>query len=231
MSRGLQHVGVGVFPLIRRFAAPSPVSGEGIRRWIVLASVVAFGASCAQGRVPRIGDAPPSARDDGAEVAYQDVLARSSDRKAIYDGLDTRLFVSSTWQSEEFVTARIQRQAAFRDLSKAEADEMLAAERARLKDDTVFFFGVHANDPRHDDFDRPNSVWSLTLVSDGTPLRPVEVRRIGRSTSDMRGVYPYMDTFWVGYEVRFIAARPPFKLKVASSLGEAVLEFSGKAKE
>ncbi len=186
---------------------------------------------CAGGRVPRIGDPAPTARDDAAEVAYQEVLSRVSDRKAIYQGLDTVVFISATWQSEEFVAARVARTAAFRGLGKLEHEQMLKTERDKLKDDTVFFFGVHANDPRTDDFDRSNSIWSLSLMTSEGQLRPVEVRRVGRATADMRSLYPYMDTFWVGYEVRFINARPPFKLKVASSLGEANLEYNGKTKE
>ncbi len=187
--------------------------------------------ACTVGRVPRVGEAAPTARDEAAERAYQDLLAKVTDRKAIYEGLDTRLFVSSTWQSADFVTARVRREAAFRDLPQAEGDAMLQTERDRLKDDTVFFFGVHANDPRHDDFDRANSIWSLSLVSEGKQYAPLDVRRIGRATADMRGLYPYMDTFWVAYEVRFPPAAAPYKLKVASSLGEAVLDFGGTGKE
>lgn len=196
--------------------------------WLALA--LAAGA-CANSRVPRVGDPAPTARDDSAEQTYQAVLGQVTDRQAIYDGLDTRLFVSATWQAEDFVTARVRREAAFRDLTPATAEAMLTAERDRLKNDTVFFMGVHANEPRHDDFDRPDSIWSLSLVSGDQQLRPIEVRRIGRSNADMRALYPYMDTFWVGYEVRFGPASPPMKLKVASSLGEAVLGFGARAKE
>lgn len=194
-------------------------------------SLLVLLCACAGGRVPRIGDPPPTARDDGAEVAYQEVLSRVSDRKAIYQGLDTVLFITSTWQSDEFVNERVSRQVAFRGLGKLEHDTILKTERERLKNDTVFFFGIHANDPKYDDFDRSNSIWSLSLMTSEGQLRPVEIRRVGRATADMRSLYPYMDTFWVGYEVRFINAQPPFKLKVASSLGEADLEFSDKKKE
>ncbi len=214
-------------PLPLRARRPSPVS-RGVGLALLLAATT---LSCTGGRVPRIGDPAPTARDDGAEVAYQEVLSRVSDRKAVYQGLDTVIFASASWQSEEFVAARVARTAAFRGLGKQEHEDMLKTERDKLKDDTVFFFGVHANDPRTDDFDRKNSIWSLSLVTSEGLLRPVEIRRIGRANADMRSLYPYMDTFWVGYEVRFINAQPPFKLKVASSLGEATLDYDGKKKE
>lgn len=185
-------------------------------------------AGCATGRVPRVGDAPPMAQDMVSEHAYQETLKRYTDQKGIYDGLDTRLFVAATWQSPRFVEARVKRLGEFQVQPEQEVAQKLADEREKLEGKTEFFFGVHANDPRFDDFDRKNSIWRLALVTGGKELRPTEVRRVGRSTMDMRATYPYMDVFWVAYAVRFDAELSPGEtatLKVASTLGQAELSF------
>jgi hypothetical protein len=185
--------------------------------------------ACATGHVPRIGEPPPTARDEGAEKAWQLVLTRYSDRAQVYDGLDTRLFCAATLQTPLFVEARVRRMAAFQALPLPEADASLAAEVARLSQSTEVFFGVHANDPRHDDFDRPSSIWRLTLSACGQEYASTEVVRIGRASLNLRAIYPYMDTFWVAYRARFpkIARCEDkvVKLRIASTLGIAKLEF------
>lgn len=196
-------------------------------RWaLAAAALCAWG--CAETRVPHIGEQARGDLDVSAESAYQAVLARHTTRKAIYDGLDTRLFIAATLQTPAFVEARVRRQGALKDAPPARVDEELAQERKRLDGVTEIFFGIHANDPRHDDFDRKPSMWRLALVAGGVEQEPLEVRRVGRGTVDLRALYPYLDTFWVGYAARFQgapAAGAPLTFKVASSLGKAELEF------
>lgn len=169
--------------------------------------------------------------DEVSEHAYQDILNRFTDQKGIYDGLDTRLFVAATWQSLRFVEARVRRQGEFQSLPEGEVNQRVVTEREKFKAQTEFFFGIHANDPKFDDFDRPNSIWRLALVVAGKEYPPKEVKRVGRSSMDMRATYPYMDVFWVAYAVRFDTVLPPGQaavLKVASTLGQAQLSYQAE---
>jgi hypothetical protein len=185
-------------------------------------------ASCASGRIPRVGEAPPMARDDASEHSYQEILNRFTDHKGIYDGLDTRLFVAATWQSPRFIEARVRRLGEFQEQPESEVNRRVLEEREKFKGRTEFFFGIHANDPKFDDFDRKNTIWRIALVVGDKEIVPTEIKRVGRSTMDMRATYPYMDVFWVAYAVRFDGVMEPnqtAKLKVASTLGQAELNF------
>lgn len=201
-------------------------------RW-ALAAAVALSTACATGRIPRVpGDPPPAVADGAAERDYQAVLERYSAARAVYDNLDTKLFFQATWQSPRFSAERVRREGLFKAWPGAELEQKLSAEQQRLADATEFFFAVHANDYRFEDFDRPNTMWRMVLVVGGEELAPVSVERLGRTTFEMRSYYSYMESFWVGYRVRFPArtlrAGEAMKLKVASALGQAELPFTAE---
>ncbi|MBX7098539.1 MAG: hypothetical protein K1X89_12580 [Myxococcaceae bacterium] len=193
-----------------------------------LTAVLLVGCACATARVPRIGEPPPVVPDAAVESAYQAQIERVSARGAVYDGLDTRVFVAATVQTPAFVEARVRRSGSFKALPAAEVEANLASEQARLSDMVEVVFGVHCNEPKFDDFDKPSSIWRLTLSSGAQELAPREVKRMGRASLDLRSIYPYLDTFWVAYVARFPRpAEEPgaYQLRIASSLGKAELEL------
>ncbi len=192
-----------------------------------LALILLAATACTSARIPRIGEAGPTVKDPAAEKAYQELFERYSDREAVYDGLDTRVFFAGTSQAPAFVEARAKREAEFKALPQSEADALLKTEMESAATGTEFVVGVHANESKWDDFDKSTSIWRFTLNAGGTDYAPVEVRRIGRSTLNLRGLYPYLDTFWVAYRVRFpkAVASGTVQLRVASALGKATMEF------
>ena len=201
-------------------------------RWWAAAAVLML-AGCASGRIPRIpGDPPPAVRDVAAEREYQLVLEKHTASQGVYDNLDTKLFFQATWQSPRFVEARVRREGLFKAWPAADLEKNLSAERARQADATEFFLAVHANDYKYDDFDRANTMWRMVLVVGGEELAPISVERLGRSNTEMRSYYSYMESFWVGYRVRFpvhpLAPGETFRLKLASALGQAELPFTAE---
>lgn len=200
-------------------------------RGLVVVTCAVLTTGCAAGRIPRVpGDPPPAVKDVDAERQYQETLERYTAGRGVYDNLDTKLFFQATWQSPTFAEARVRREGMFKAWPGAELEQRLTAERTRLGDATELFFAVHANDYRFDDFDRPNTMWRMVLVSGGDELAPLSVERLGRTNVELRSYYSYMESFWVGYRVRFpkrsFAAGETFKLKLASALGQAELVFT-----
>ena len=199
-------------------------------KWLVpLSTLVLLG--CPSARIPRIpGDPPPAVLDASDERAYQKVLEAHTTSKGVYDNFDTKLFFQATWQSAAFAEARVRREGQFKAWPPAEAEKKLTDERTRLSDATEFFFAVHANDYRFDDFDKANTMWRMVLVVGGEELPPVSVERLGRTNTEMRSYYSYMESFWVGYRVRFparsLASGQTFRLKLASALGQAELVYT-----
>jgi hypothetical protein len=175
-----------------------------------------------------VGEAPAVDADPAEEKQYQQTLAQFTARNNVYQGLDTQLFLAATWQSPRFLEARVQRRARFLSLPADQAAEALWLERERLNGVTEFLLGVHASDPKLDTFDRPDSPWRLALAVAGDERPPLEVKRVGKATAELRAYYPYLDDFWVAYTVRFEGAIEPGQtatLKVASSAGQASLSF------
>lgn len=159
--------------------------------------------SCANARIPRVGGDPPPADTDAAfESAYQQTLERYTRSQGVFDFLDTKLFVHATWESAPFMEARVKRFSRFRAMPVEEERAAMEAERQRLSDVTEFHLAVHANDPKMDDFDRAGSMWRIALVADGKEFTPKLIERIGRTTTEQRSIYSYMEPFWVGYRLR-----------------------------
>jgi hypothetical protein len=201
-----------------------------VRRALFSAFVVLMTA-CASGRVPHIpGDPPPAVNDADAERDYQAVLEKFTSEQGVYDNLDTKLFFRATWQSPTFSAARVKREGLFKAWPNAELEKKQSEEKTRLADATEFFFAVHANDYRFDDFERPNSMWRFVMVVGDEELAPISVERLGRTNVEMRSYYSYMESFWVGYRVRFpkktFNPGDRFRLKLASALGHAELPYT-----
>jgi hypothetical protein len=199
-------------------------------RWAVLALVV--GTGCATGRVPHVpGDPPPAVRDAEAERDYQTYLDRFTQSAAVYDVLDSKIFFRAVWQSPRFVEARVRREALFKDMPPAEFEQRLASEQQRLGDSTEFFLGVHANEPRFEDFSRADTMWRLVVITgDGRELAPTAVERLGRTSTEMRSYYTFMESFWVGYRLRFpaVPTGQGVHLRLSSAIGRADLEFKAE---
>lgn len=194
--------------------------------WLVLA------LSACSTVPPRIGEAPPEVPSEKEEAAYQAVLNRYSGHHEIYQGFDTQLFAAATYQSWAFRQARVARETEFLHWTPDVAGRELAREQAENAQYVDFFFGVHTNDFRFDDFDARNSIWRVVLVTPQGQVLPTEIVRIGRADLNMRAYYPYMSDFWVGYRIRFprqLANGEPtippgtdvITLQIASTLGTA----------
>lgn len=198
--------------------------------WLIAATL----CSCSTGRIPHIpGDPSPSVKNTESELRYQALLEHTTRSQSVYDQMDTKVFFRVTWQSPQFSDARITREGEFKAWPQSMLDEKRVAERARLEEVTEFFLAIHANDYRFEDFEKKSgSLWRVVLVVDGQEVAPLEMIRLGRTSYDMRSIYSYMESFWVGYTLRFPKqALPPgktFELKLASALGRVELPFTAE---
>jgi hypothetical protein len=205
------------------------------RAWLL---ALALGLGCVT-RPPTLGEPAPVVRDTRSEQAYQALLGRYTANDEIYSGFDTVLFAAATLQTPAFREARVRRQALFQSLTARKVEALLAEEREQAGRTHEFLLGVHVDNPRNNDFDRANSVWNVLLVTPTAEVRPVRVQRLGRSSQDLRALYPYLGTFWVAYRMEFPTALedgtpviPPgterVSLRIASSLGQVELRVSAR---
>jgi hypothetical protein len=160
------------------------------------------------------------------------MLDRYSCTRAIYDNLDSKVFFRATWQGPRFVEARLKREAEFKLLPASDLARRRSDEEQRIGGAVEFLLGVQANDYHFDDFDRSNSMWRVVLAIGDEELAPTSIERIGRTTTELRSYYSYLESFWVAYRLRFPArdfsAGQVFSLRLASAVGHSDLNFTAE---
>jgi hypothetical protein len=152
---------------------------------------------------PQVGDPGPQLPDSKAENAYRAVLDRFTDRREVYDGVETQLFTGATYQSAAFREARVRRKAAFQLWPEGQLEQAQTQEKGEAAQFHEVVFGVRLPDGRFDDFDGKQSIWRLSLSTAQGEVTPLSVRRIGRADPNTRAYYPYMGDFWTVYSARF----------------------------
>ena len=186
---------------------------------------------------PRAG--PPAAVSGSAasQERYREALDRFTRHAEIYELFDTRAFTAATLQTMAFRQARVARMADFRSQTAADVEALLAAERKAHEEALEVVVGLHANERRFDDMNKPNSIWSLALVSEAGEVAPLTVERISRPDPNFVALYPYLGAFWTAYRVRFprnLASGAPLlpetarkaTLRLSSSVGKVELAFA-----
>jgi len=183
---------------------------------------------CVSIRMAREAEAPPGDPDLRAEAAYQRVLEQHTLEKAVLDGLNMQAVLAATLQQPAFAQARIRRIGSLRAWPEDKIQLEWENESRRLEGLTEFFVGLQTASLRHNDLDMRSSLWQLSLRVGNQVYFPSHVRRLGRSTVDMRSLYPYMGLAWVGYRVQFpVELKPPFgaTLVISSSLGRVAFLY------
>jgi hypothetical protein len=190
--------------------------------YVVLALLA---AACTSGP-PRVGVPAPGLDDAQAEASYRDVLKRSTASAELYSLFDTRGFFAATLQTPAFREARARREAAFRSETPEELGARLSRERAEEAEAHAWFVGVNVPNPAYQDLNRKSGAWRVAMVTPAGEVLPLDIERVGRSSLDLRALYPYLDTFWVGYRVRFpreVEGRPV----IPPGTTEVALEIAG----
>jgi hypothetical protein len=182
-----------------------------------------------------VGDPGPEVPDSKEEAAYRALLARFTDRREVYAGVETQLFTGATYQSAVFREARVRRKAAFQLWPPGALEQALAQEKGEAAQFHEVIFGVSMPDRRFDDFDGKQSIWRLSLSTPQGEVTPLSIRRIGRSDSNIRSYYPYMGDFWTVYSARFplqVGGQPLFgsgttsvTFRMASTQGLVEMQF------
>ena len=171
------------------------------------------------------------------EPSDYDMVLKTWTRSAkIYQGLDTKMFVTATFHSPEF---RRVFALAFPEIY-GHGGNITRRELVDLTHDIeqylTFFVSAYTADRKWNDLAKPDSIWRLSLEGDdGVSVSPTEIIPV-KIDANLMAVYPYIDRFDKAYLVRFKLADPMnrlvvkassdhFKLKVVSALGKANLRW------
>lgn len=202
----------------------------GFAPWVLAGALLTCG-SCASEQRP-LSLQPP---EDINSESYEEVLQKWTRSDKVYrDGLDSILFVHATFHSPEFRKAFLLRHPDVYGRG-SEAARRLALISEGAEESLEFFFSATTSEMAWNDFDKPDSIWRVTLSSDHAESVDGTVVRL-RTTANLRVIYPYISDFARTYAVRFplstVTGEPlvaaytkKFTLRFSSALGAANLEW------
>lgn len=182
-------------------------------------------------------------RPDVIKKDYAGELDAWTRSAKIYDGLESRLYISATFKNPDFVRAYAQRYAEEYQLEPGLRETMLERGLELSETYNEFFVAAFTPDEKWNSFEGPGAIWKLYLEDDaGNRLAPVSVSRVDGSDPLIREFFPYFDPWSYGYIVKFPkytetgtepipgALTRSIRLKVTGILGKGELEWKLKEK-
>jgi hypothetical protein len=163
---------------------------------------------------------------------YEDVLEQWTRRDEVYDKLYSVAFLHATYHSPAFRRAFLVRHPNVYGPGSEEASRLMLT-RPEAENFHEFFVSVSTSNPKWNDLNRDDSIWQVTLTSDGGEPVDADVARV-KTTANLRAIYPYITPYAKTYAVRFprstFTGQPvltpktkALELHVKSALGEASL--------
>jgi hypothetical protein len=165
---------------------------------------------------------------------YARVTEAYTRSREVRDGLETRFIVHATWLSPEWIRAFEEEYARIYYLDPGPARPAFERWKEESEEHALFFVALYTPDERMNDLDRPDTLWTIHLISpDEVEFGPVSVRRTDLRPAEVVRFFPYAGIWFRGYEVAFpkevlepLPARPDApsaKLVLIGIMGRAVL--------
>ena len=145
------------------------------------------------------------AKDKGISQAYLKVLNQWTRKDALYSQFDTKVVINTTYKNYAFNKAYLDEYARIYNLTDAERKRREEMTADFSKNSTEFFFYASMANKEANDFDRPNSIWSVYLIDEkGKRIEPLEIRRIEKISTMMEEFFPYINKYYGScYSLKF----------------------------
>lgn len=145
---------------------------------------------------------------------------------AVYQRLETRIFVRMVRLSPSLVDAQCHELSTARAESPEQAADRLAKARADSAAPT-YFAVVHTPEASWNDWHQPASAWHIALVRGEQQTLPERVTRIdGPHSPELHTLLPYLDDFAVLYRIGFPLGAQGDAVHVAGVLGQMNFDWS-----
>lgn len=164
---------------------------------------------------------------------YLDILDKWTRDKTVYSQFETRVHIVATYKSREFNKAYLSEYSRIYSLTESERKKKEEVLSDISSDFTEFLFYAYTPEKEPNDFDRPDSIWTIFLLNEkGNRMYPVEVRKIKKITPVIEEFYPYVNRYYgMFYSLKFPpvpaseAGARHLRLVFASVLGRAEMEW------
>ncbi|MFQ5442791.1 MAG: hypothetical protein ACE5EB_08725 [Thermodesulfobacteriota bacterium] len=158
---------------------------------LVLSVVISVAGGCA-------------AKKGAVRAGYFSELSRWTRSKAVFKGLEDRLYISATFKSRSFRKAYAEYYAESYRLDSDYREVLLKREMDQAEKFNEVFFTVYTPEEDWNDFSRKDSVWKVYLEDNlGNRLAPISIETVEGSSSIIREFFPYFDLWSTAYTARF----------------------------
>jgi len=184
-----------------------------------------------------VGNYLDVAKDKGISKGYLEVLNHWTRKETVYSQFETKVQITATYKGDDFNRAYNAEYARIYYLTDAEKKSREDMQSGFTRESREFFFYAAMAKKDTNDFDRPNSIWTIFLTDEkGNQIKPLEVRRIERITPLMEEFYPYINKYYGNcYSLKFPLAvvegktdadvTKSMKILFTSVLGKAELSW------
>jgi hypothetical protein len=152
-----------------------------------------------------VGNYLDMAANNGISKGYLDVLNHWTRKETLYSQFETKVQITATYKGDDFNRAYSAEYARIYYLTDAEKKSREDMQAGFTRESREFFFYAAMAKKDTNDFDRPNSIWTIFLIDEkGNQIKPLEVRRIERITPLMEEFYPYINKYYGNcYSLKF----------------------------
>ena len=184
-----------------------------------------------------VGNYLDMAKDKGISKGYLDVLNQWTRKETVYSQFETKVQISATYKSDAFNRAYSGEYARIYYLTDAEKKRREDMQSGFTRDFREIFFYAAMAKKDTNDFEQPNSIWSIFIIDEkGNQIKPLDIRRIDKITPVMEEFYPYINKYYGNcYSLKFPPAvtegktgadvASPMKVVFTSVLGKAELSW------
>lgn len=135
---------------------------------------------------------------------YRIALTRWSRDARIYQGLDVRLMASATYKSAAFRQAYVDEYARAYHLNDTRKSKLMEDQRNAAASFHDVIIAAYVPQKEWDDFDKRDSIWKFSLVTDtGRRVMPIEIRNLKKTDVILEHFFPYVTPWKSVYLVRF----------------------------
>ncbi len=177
------------------------------------------------------------ASDKGVSRRYIEVLNQWTKKETLYSQFETKAVIIATFKGAEFNQSYLNEYVRIYNLTESEKKRREDLQAGFSAESTEFFVYAALPNKEANDFHKPNSTWSISLIDgQGKSIAPLEIRKIEKVSTIMETFFPYINKYYGScYSLKFMplpagekegAKRPKnLKLVFASVLGRVELTW------
>lgn len=177
-----------------------------MKRYLTILCLAATGCGASAGPIsltPGWPSQPPDLDDASRAWTREDSIVTS-----ITEGRTVLARLHATFESPEWRAARVARAARRGQLSAAQAEARLAAEKEEAAKEHDFYLLLTTHDARVNDLTKGDrSMWRLELRNDkGASVAPISIKKDRRPREEIKSELPQLSDFDQVYVARFPAS-------------------------